>query len=83
MTIAVVDHGEGVDPAEVPTLAGRFRRGGTAPEGGQAGQRVGLGLALVTQVVHSHGGRLTITDTPGGGATFAVVLPRVQAGPSR
>jgi signal transduction histidine kinase len=38
-------------------------------------RRVGLGLALVTQIVRSHGGRLEVSDTSGGGATFTLVLP--------
>ncbi len=77
VVVAVVDHGQGVDPAEASALAGRFRRGDQRPDAGRGreGERVGLGLALVTQVVRSHGGRLEVGQTPGGGATFAIVLP--------
>ena len=35
----------------------------------------GLGLAVVQRIVHAHGGRLSYSETPGGGATFEVVLP--------
>ncbi|HEY6744335.1 MAG TPA: HAMP domain-containing sensor histidine kinase [Mycobacteriales bacterium] len=35
----------------------------------------GLGLALVAQHVRLHGGRVEVTDRPGGGARFAVELP--------
>ncbi len=69
--VDVVDHGSGVDPADVERLTRRFAR---AREDGAA-RRVGLGLALVTQVVQAHGGRLEVTETEGGGATFAVVVP--------
>ena len=36
----------------------------------------GLGLAMVRQTVEAHGGRVWVEDTPGGGATFVVELPR-------
>src|SRR5207247_1149698 len=34
----------------------------------------GLGLALVRQTVEAHNGSITAADTPGGGATFSIVL---------
>lgn len=71
--VEVLDHGDGVDAAEADSLTHRFRRGSGATSPGHA--RVGLGLALVRQVVLSHGGELDLRPTPGGGATFAVVLP--------
>ena len=39
----------------------------------------GLGLPISRKIVNAHGGSLTVTNNPGGGATFSVVLP-VQAG---
>nr|WP_255523840.1 HAMP domain-containing sensor histidine kinase [Terrabacter sp. MAHUQ-38] len=76
--VGVIDHGPGVDPREVGRLTRRFAR--SADEGSR--RRVGLGLALVTQVVRSHGGRLEVAHTPGGGATFTIVLPfRCGTGP--
>ena len=44
------------------------------------GRRIGLGLALVTQIVRSHGGRLGATETPGGGATTSTLLIPAAAG---
>jgi signal transduction histidine kinase len=35
----------------------------------------GLGLALVRSTLEAHRGTITVTDTPGGGATFAIVFP--------
>jgi signal transduction histidine kinase len=35
----------------------------------------GLGLSLVRAVAEAHGGRLVVTSTPGGGATFTLELP--------
>ena len=35
----------------------------------------GLGLAIVDAIVRAHGGDAAVRPTPGGGATFEVVLP--------
>ena len=76
-SVRVADHGTGVDPDDVARLTQRFAR----DRPGDGSRRVGLGLALVTQIVRSHGGRLDVSETAGGGATFAVVLPSAQLPP--
>lgn len=40
-----------------------------------AGDGTGLGLTVVQAVAAGHGGRVEIDDSPGGGATFRMVLP--------
>ena len=54
----------------------RFSRGGA---GGRRGSDtgVGLGLALVSEHIHLHGGRVWVEDRPDGemGARFVVELP--------
>ena len=74
--VEVVDHGPGVGGADLERLTRRFAR---ARNDGST-RRVGLGLALVTQIVRSHGGRLEVSDTPGGGATFSLVIPARSLG---
>lgn len=37
---------------------------------------VGLGLALVHEIVHAHDGSITVKDNPSGGTIFEVVLPQ-------
>ncbi len=43
-----------------------------------AGEGTGLGLAVVHRIVKSHGGAITLSSTPGEGATFQVYLPRSE-----
>jgi signal transduction histidine kinase len=37
----------------------------------------GLGLAIVRKIVDSSGGTVSIAESPAGGASFTVRLPRV------
>ncbi|MCC6905439.1 MAG: DUF4118 domain-containing protein, partial [Anaerolineae bacterium] len=37
--------------------------------------RVGLGLPIAKGIIEAHHGRLSVEDTPGGGATFVIELP--------
>jgi signal transduction histidine kinase len=74
--IAVEDHGPGVPIEERIVIFDRFSRGGAGGRrGGDSG--VGLGLSLVTEHVHLHGGRVWVEDRTDGttGARFVVELP--------
>jgi signal transduction histidine kinase len=67
--IEIRDHGPGV-PAGIADRV--FDPYFTAKAGG-----TGLGLALVKQTIEMHGGTISLTETPGGGATFQVrMTPR-------
>lgn len=68
--VRFVDHGPGVPQALRDRLFDPYVTAGK--EGG-----TGLGLALVRQTVESHGGQVHHEETPGGGATFVVTLPRL------
>ncbi|HET9379411.1 MAG TPA: sensor histidine kinase [Streptomyces sp.] len=71
LVLKVADTGEGVDPDRLRAM---FRRGfSTKPASGPGGR--GLGLALVRQAVHRHGGTLTVTNRESGGAAFEARLP--------
>jgi signal transduction histidine kinase len=73
--IEVEDHGSGVPPAERERVFEPFyRRPREAGDRGR-GDGVGLGLALVTEHVRLHDGRVWVTDAEGGGARFVVELP--------
>ena len=72
--LEVDDEGPGVPPQDRQAIFDRFVRGRTASARGEA-DGTGLGLALVAQHVNAHGGRVFVTDRPGGGARFRVELP--------
>ncbi|PWI10716.1 histidine kinase [Streptomyces sp. NWU339] len=70
LILRVSDTGPGVAPDHTEAV---FQRGFTTKPSGPDGR--GLGLALVRQVVHRHGGTLSVTSAEEGGACFEVLLP--------
>ena len=68
--VVVADTGAGFDPADAERIFDRFHRGAGAGD-----RRYGLGLALLREVVTSHGGTITADAHPGAGASFTVRLP--------
>jgi two-component system, OmpR family, sensor histidine kinase MtrB len=76
VTVFIDDLGPGIAADERERIFDRFTRGRTAARrASQAG--TGLGLALVSEHVRAHGGRVWATETPEGrGARFTVELPR-------
>ncbi len=77
-TIAVRDTGVGIAPSFLAHVFERFRQADgsmTREHGG-----LGIGLAIVKDLVDMHGGTVTATSAgPGTGATFEVRLPRFVA----
>jgi signal transduction histidine kinase len=71
--VTVSDHGSGIAPEERMRIFERFHR---SP--GASGQGAGLGLAIARAIVEAHGGRISVADTSGGGATLVVELPISQ-----
>jgi signal transduction histidine kinase/CheY-like chemotaxis protein len=74
--LTVTDNGVGMDPAMLPQMFQPFRQIDASPTRQQGG--LGLGLAIVRQLVELHGG--TVSARSGGigtGATFEVRLPSV------
>ncbi len=67
LVVTLADHGPGI-PAELRQRV--FEPYFTTKQDG-----TGLGLALVRHTIEAHGGTLTVFETPGGGATFSIVLP--------
>jgi len=73
LVLAVEDNGPGVARGERSRIFERFARGSAARH--KVG--TGLGLALVAEHAHAHGGEAWVEDRPGGGSRFVVSFNEV------
>ena len=76
VVLAIVDHGPGIKPEDAHRIFERFYRGDESRDRETGG--TGLGLAIVAAIAKQHDGSVVITDTPGGGATLELRLPRIE-----
>ncbi|MDP1793896.1 MAG: ATP-binding protein, partial [Acidimicrobiales bacterium] len=74
LEIRIVDHGPGVPAAARAQIFQPFQRLGDRASGS-----VGLGLAIANGFVKAMDGELLVEDTPGGGATFRILVPAAIA----
>jgi signal transduction histidine kinase len=84
MQIRVVDTGQGISPYHLTHVFERFRQAEDATTQRHSG--LGLGLAIVRQLVELHGGTVHAASAGvGHGATFTVRLPSAvdRGGPTR
>ncbi|MBD1863418.1 MULTISPECIES: ATP-binding protein [Trichocoleus] len=76
--IQVIDTGRGIRPEFLPHVFDHFRQADSSTTRQFGG--LGLGLAIVRQVVELHGGTVQVDSLGEGmGATFTVRLPMMQA----
>jgi two-component system, OmpR family, sensor histidine kinase KdpD len=73
LEFVVEDRGPGVPAAHRERIFQPFFRSHSTPGSGVPGH--GLGLAICRSIVLAHGGRMAVTDRPGGGASFSVFVP--------
>lgn len=74
--ITVADDGIGIAPDQLDNIFKRFYQ---ADESRRNETGMGLGLSMVEQIVHLHGGTIDVNSTLGAGTTFVVYLPERQA----
>ena len=76
----VSDTGPGIPEEELPRVFERFYRLEKSRTRGEDNRRgSGLGLAIVEELVHAHGGRISVSSRVGQGTTFVVSLPTAPA----
>lgn len=75
--VEITDRGVGIAPADQARVFERFFR----VHGAGHRQGFGLGLPIVRELVHAHGGRVDVTSAPGAGSTFRFTL-RAVPGPA-
>ncbi len=70
--VEVVDHGVGIPTERISQIFDKFYR---VTEGNVQNTRgAGLGLALVSHIVDTHGGDIEVNSTPGKGSNFRLVF---------
>ena len=72
LTISVADQGCGIPPEARAHIFDRFYRGDSSRTDKR---HFGLGLSIAKELAVLHGGRISVGETEGGGATFWIKLP--------
>jgi len=72
IAIAFADEGPGIPPAELDLIFDKFVQSSKTKTGAGG---TGLGLPIARQILIAHGGSLTASNRPEGGAEFTVRLP--------
>jgi signal transduction histidine kinase len=67
LAVTIADHG--------PGISDDLRQRVFEPYFTTKADGTGLGLALVRQTLEAHRGTIAVAETPGGGATFAILFP--------
>ncbi|RYY02333.1 MAG: PAS domain S-box protein [Gammaproteobacteria bacterium] len=78
-TIDVIDNGIGIQTSEVPTIFDMFTQ--VTHNVGNSKGGLGIGLALVHQLVKMHNGKVEVLSEFGEGSQFSITLPTIQSSP--
>lgn len=71
--ISVIDNGIGISDDAKPHIFERFYR---EDKSHSEKDHFGLGLCIAKDIIDAHNGTITVKDTPGGGTTMVVKLPK-------
>ena len=75
--LQVSDTGRGIDAKDLPHIFERFYQSRAAFDTSVTG--TGIGLNMVQEMVHLHGGTVSVESTVGKGTTFMVMLPQTPS----
>ncbi|WBS00869.1 ATP-binding protein [Pseudoduganella sp. SL102] len=82
--IFVNNQGKTIPPEKLPTIFDpmvRIAANADWKEGDYMERTsLGIGLYISREIVHAHGGTITLTSDPSSGTTFIVTMPRLPAG---
>ena len=73
VTVSIADNGIGISDEHKPRVFERFYRTDSARAAVSGG--AGLGLSIVAQLTEQMRGRVSVSDTPGGGTTVTLEFP--------
>jgi two-component system phosphate regulon sensor histidine kinase PhoR len=73
VSVEVRDTGQGIPDADLPRIFDRFYRTNSAKTSTTVG--TGLGLSITREIIHRHGGHLTVSSELGIGTTFRITVP--------
>ncbi|HEX8093043.1 ATP-binding protein [Jatrophihabitans sp.] len=77
--LTVSDTGLGISAEELPRVFERFHQ--VPVRGARSREGAGIGLSLVSDLAHAHGGEVSVRSELGSGSEFTVRLPRATVGP--
>ncbi len=73
--VRIIDHGRGIEPADLPHIFAKFYQGKI----GRRSRGAGLGLYLVQEIIETHGGTIQVEPVVAKGVTFLFTLPKVAS----
>jgi signal transduction histidine kinase len=74
-SVTIADEGPGISADEREQVFSAFFRTKSAAASQVSG--LGLGLYICSELVHAHGGEISVHESDSGGAAFRVTLPVV------
>ncbi len=70
--IQVIDTGTGISDSYKEKIFDKFYQ---VDSSRNHKEHFGLGLSIAKEICHTHGGKISVSDTKGGGSTFTIKLP--------